>query len=166
MAQWGADLDALVELPHTMPLDWDGRALRMTRRHAADPTDGVLVVAWGRAVRDGTAQWLRWQSAPVRTRREWTDAWTAAGRWAQNPSQKAQVGEVALVPLEQWQIYYFRGNAWSNPYSSADAPAAETSKGPPVPDGVRLVLTVAPPHPLFGVITRDWARPTLTVDSP
>jgi hypothetical protein len=24
---------------------------------------------------------------------------------------------------------------------------------------VRLLLTLAPPHPLAGLITRDWARP-------
>jgi hypothetical protein len=35
-----------------------------------------------------------------------------------------------------------------------------------VPDGVRLVLTIAPPHPLAGVITRDWARTTKVGPAP
>ena len=32
LAQWAADLDALLELPQTTALDWNGRVLRMTRR--------------------------------------------------------------------------------------------------------------------------------------
>ena len=32
LTQWGTDLDALIQLPQTTALDWDGRALRLTRR--------------------------------------------------------------------------------------------------------------------------------------
>jgi general secretion pathway protein J len=34
LAQWGADLEAMVEQPDTPSLDWDGRALRIVRRRA------------------------------------------------------------------------------------------------------------------------------------
>ena len=48
LAQWGADLDAVLPLAHTVPLDWDGQVLRITRRSSAVPDPGALVVAWAR----------------------------------------------------------------------------------------------------------------------
>lgn len=169
LTQWGADLDALAEVPYTSAIDWDGRALRITRRHSADPAEGVLVVAWTRAQRAGTDQWLRWQSAPVRSRQTWQQAWQAAADWAQSPNDAARQQEVALAPLTQWQLYYFRGGAWSNPLSSSGTPAATGRSAAPsanIPDGVRLVLTLPSPHPLAGTLTRDWARTTAWSSAP
>lgn len=185
LAQWVADLDNLQELPNTTALDWNGRALRITRRHSSDPAQGVLVVAWTRGPRSlgsgvDTDQWLRWQSAPLRSRQEWQAAWRNAALWtqsngAENPNTTEPSREVAIAPLQQWQIYYFRGGAWSNALSSAGTPeaaalpdAANPNPNPnaSVPDGVRLVLTIAPPHPLAGVITRDWARTTKVGPAP
>ena len=37
LAQWAADLDALIQLPQTTAIDWNGRVLRMTRRSTAAP---------------------------------------------------------------------------------------------------------------------------------
>lgn len=161
LAQWGTDLDALAELPFTTAVDWDGRALRITRSHSAGPGEGVLVVAWTRDSRDDVAQWLRWQSAPVRSRQEWQQAWAAAAAWAQSPSDTAKQREVAIAPLAQWQIYYYRGGAWSNPLSSSGAPNTSNNSPAPAttPDGVRLVLTLPSPHPLAGMLNRDWSRP-------
>jgi len=168
LAQWGIDLDALIELPRTTPIDWDGRALRITRSHSADASEGVLVVAWARGLRDGKDQWLRWQSQPVRTQTAWAQAWQAAATWAQSPNEQARQSEVVITPVEQLQIYYYRGGAWSNPLSSAGTAGSAVTAGgvatpaapsaSVVPDGVRLLLTLAPPHPLAGLITRDWAR--------
>jgi len=166
LAQWVADLDALIELPHTTAVDWDGRALRVTRRHSADAGEGVLVVAWSRAEREGTAQWLRWQSAPIRSRADWKNAWEAAAQWAQNPSDVARQQEIAIAPMEQWQVYFFRGGSWSNPLSSAASTATPGAGTTVVPDGVRLVVVTPAPHPLAGRITRDWARPTLVGSAP
>lgn len=168
LAQWGTDLDALLELPQTTPIDWDGRVLRITRRSSADATEGVLVVAWTRANRSGVDQWLRWQSPPARTRTDWQTAWQAAAQWAQSPGDTARQREVALAPLAQWQLYYSRGGAWSNPLSSAGAPAtgANPAGNAPVPDGVRLVLQLPAAHPLAGTLTRDWVRPTLSSSAP
>jgi general secretion pathway protein J len=166
LAQWVADLDALIELPHTTAIDWDGRALRVTRRHSADPSEGVLVVAWSRGAREGADPWLRWQSAPVRSRADWQNAWDNAAQWAQSPSDLARQQEVAIAPLTQWQVYFFRGGAWSNPLSSAGSAAAPDASLTTVPDGVRLVMETPAPHPLAGRITRDWARPTLAGSTP
>ena len=83
LAQWAADLDALVQLPQTTALDWNGRVLRMTRRGTAAPTDGVLVVAWTRRGVDGNATWLRWQSPRDRVSAGFTfrhPSWPEAAR--------------------------------------------------------------------------------------
>lgn len=162
LSQWTADLDALTELPQTRTLEWDGRALRLTRRATAGDSAGAQVVAWTRAEREGRAQWLRWQSAPVRTREEWTSAWAAADAWLQGAGADSANGvrtrEVRIAALDQWQLYFYRGGAWSNPLSSAGSNAAGAEPAGSVPDGVRLVLTVSPPHPLAGAVVRDWAR--------
>lgn len=170
LAQWSADLDAVLQLPQTTALDWNGRVLRMTRRSAA--TDGLLVVAWTRRGVEGTGTWLRWQSPPLTTRGELDQAWQQADIWSQNPDDALRTREVAVIPLEDWQIFYYRSDAWTNPLSSdvAAAPMATgTSDGPraganaPIlPDGVRLVLTLPAGQAITGTLTRDWVRPTLT----
>ncbi len=172
LAQWSADLDALIAQPQFNAIEWDGLVLRLTRRSSAADADGLLVVGWTRRVIDGTGYWLRWQSPPVRSRAALTDAWQQAVLWAQNPGEEARKREVTVTPLDQWQIFYFRNDAWSNPQSSAGAvlpsiPASGaagtvvTVSSQPIPDGVRLVLTLPPGQALSGTLTRDWVRPTL-----
>ena len=95
LAQWAADLDALVQLPQTTALDWNGRVLRLTRRGTASATDGVLVVGWTRRVVKGAGTWLRWQSPPVTTRGELEQAWQKADIWSQNPGDEEKRREVA-----------------------------------------------------------------------
>lgn len=161
LGQWVADLNATTESStqgNTTALDWDGRVMRLTRHHSADPAEGLLVVAWTKDKRNGVDQWLRWQSTPVRTRTQWQTAWTAATTWAQSPSDTARKSEIAIADISQWQIYFYRGDAWTNPLSSVGTPAAPGA----IPDGVRLALTLPQPHPLAGTLTRDWVRPTLT----
>lgn len=168
LGQWGADLDAIEPLPFTMPIDWDGQVLRITRHSSASAADGALVVAWSRRNVGGTDQWLRWQSDPVTTRADWQDAWQRAAVWARTPSEADRRREVALLPLAQWQIFYYRDNAWSNPLSSSgtspvvqaigDAGAATKARNV-VPDGVRLQIDLAPGQGLAGRLTRDWVNP-------
>ena len=95
LAQWGADLDALAPLAQTTPLDWDGQVLRMTRRSSAIPDEGPVVVAWTRRATNNGAQWLRWQSPPVRTRAQWQEAWAQAAQWARTPGDADRRYEVA-----------------------------------------------------------------------
>ncbi len=169
LAQWGADLNAIEQQPDQPGLDWDGRVLRILRRSSGAPSDGLQVVAWARRSMDGQGYWLRWQSPLLRTRDALDLAWQKAALWAQTPSDDDRRREVRTVALDQWQIYYYRGNAWSNPLSSAggavSTPPASTNVAAPspvgVPDGVRLVLTLAPGQAVSGVLTRDWMQPLL-----
>ena len=143
----------------------------MLRRSTANPAEGLYVVAWSRRGIEGVGQWLRWQSPPLRTHGELTLAWQKAALWAQNPSDDDRQREVRIAPLDQWQIFYYRGAAWSNPLSSAGASAGEgeaadglgqaTASPSAVPEGVRLVLTLAPGQAISGTLTRDWVRPNL-----
>lgn len=177
LAQWGADLEAMAEQPDMPSLDWDGRALRILRRSSAMSGEGLRVVAWTRRNVAGQGVWLRWQSPPLLTRRDMTLAWQKAQGWAQTPSDDDLLREVRTVALDQWQIFYYRGNAWSNPLSSADMVAGPVAASPAsaasgavapsvvatsvtaaVPDGVRLVLTLAPGQAISGTVTRDWVR--------
>ena len=162
LAQWGADLDALATQPNTPSLDWDGRALRILRRGTATPGEGLRVVAWSRRTIDGTGQWLRWQSPPLTTRGELQLAWQKAAAWAQNPSAQERQREVRIAPLDQWQIFYYRSDAWSNPLSSAGtASEGKVATDLSIPDGVRLVLTLSPGQAISGLVTRDWVRPSV-----
>ena len=169
LGQWSADLDAIVQIPQTQALDWDGRALRITRRSSQPNDPGPLVVAWTRRATGGSSGvWLRWQSAPLENRGDWQQAWARAGAWAQNPGDAERRDEVTILPIDGWQLSYFRGGAWTNPLSSGDTTAAG-AVAPPVPalalpalpDGVRLVIDVPAGHALAGRITHDWVRPTV-----
>ncbi|MDD0813411.1 prepilin-type N-terminal cleavage/methylation domain-containing protein [Curvibacter sp. HBC28] len=177
LGQWQADLEALVELPQVSALDWDGRVLRMTRRGPASAPETTLVVGWTLRNPGAQGQWLRWQSPPLSRRSEWEQAWQQAALWGQNPDEAARQREVLIAPATEWQIFYYRQDAWTNPLSSdasatgsgSPAPGTPASGGAPsgdtrnglLPQGVRLVLTLAPGQALSGRLQRDWARPTL-----
>jgi general secretion pathway protein J len=162
LAQWGADLDALASQANSPSLDWDGRALRILRRGSSSPGEGLSVVAWSRRSIDGTGQWLRWQSPPVTTRGDLQLAWQNAANWAQNAGLEDRKREVRIAALEQWQIFYYRSDAWSNPLSSAGTGAdAKVATVSVIPEAVRLVLTLAPGQAISGTVTRDWLRPTV-----
>ena len=153
LGQWAADLDAIALQANTPSLAWDGRVLRVLRRGSASPGYGLRVVGWSQRQVDGITYWLRWQSPSLRTRAELDAAWAQAARWGQNPSSEDPLREVRISPLSQWQIFYFRNNAWTNPQSSASATDANA-----LPEGVRLVLTLPADQAISGVLTRDWAR--------
>ena len=137
MAQWEQDLASLYDNPTVPPLVFDGANLRLAR----STPEGAQIVVW--SLREGV--WRRWASPSVRRAFELQQAWLM--------SQQLIGTEVAQVRLlegaTQWQLYFFRGNAWSNAQSSADiaAPPAPPQPGTPaaapraaLPTGVRLVL--------------------------
>lgn len=183
LAQWTADLDAIQALPGFEAINWDGRALRLTRRASTDQGGTVSVVAWTRRDIGGTGYWIRWQSPPLSTRAQLQSAWARAAQWAQNPGDAEKRLEVVLTPLLEWRVFYFRGDAWTNPLSSDStgvpppplslapqipgSPAGPTPNpvlgaGPQLalPDGIRVMLTLPEGQPLTGTLTKDWIRPT------
>ncbi len=160
LAQWQADLNAVQPLPslNDAGVAWNGRTLRLTRRATAWRADGgdagVWVVAWTQR----NQQWLRWQSSPVQTRAAWQQAWAQAERWGQNPSSDDAAFETPLMALDAWQITYFRGNAWTNPLSSA----GNTTSQDTLPDAIRLQIDLPASTGVRGRITLDWVRPNFS----
>ena len=169
LSQWRADLDAIVswdiesqpgastvQSGAVQSLSWDGRLLRLSRQDSSGAAAGLRVVAWLQRPADG--QWLRWQSGPVQSQYAWQAAWDAAARWGESDGRSSSAaGEaVAIAQLQDWQLHYFRRNAWTHPLSS-QAEANETASA--VPDGIRLFLTLAPDQALSGAMQIDWVRP-------
>lgn len=168
LGQWGADLDAVTDTQEVDPLDFDGRLLRLTRRDSGETgldSAGVRVVAWTRL--DG--QWKRWQSGPLQHRDDLARAWQRAALWSQasapDAAQRSDADSaVAVAAIDQWQLFYHRGETWGNPLSSVgneSAGATPTATTTSLPNGVRLVLTLSTGQAMQGTLTRDWVRPTL-----
>jgi general secretion pathway protein J len=182
LGQWTADLDAITETGEVAGLDFDGRVLRLTRRDALDTdtqSPGLKVVAW--TVRDG--RWMRWEINHLQTRQALLDAWQQAARWGERAMDQDAARQVPMATADSWQIFFYRGNAWTNPLSaegsaalaSQAATGAATGTGSlfggdallvtrqlaALPDGVRLKLALSPGQTVSGELVRDWARPVL-----
>jgi general secretion pathway protein J len=123
LTQWEQDLQALHNLGAIVPpIAFDGQTLRLTRRVEG----GVVLVAW--AVRGGV--WQRWASAPMTKVGELQEGWLRSQQLLGN-----EAGQVTLAQASTWQVYFYRGNAWSNAQSSAGAelPGAATAPPPVAP---------------------------------
>jgi general secretion pathway protein J len=156
LAQWEQDLASLHDTVLVPALAFDGATLRLVRRQAT----GLQVVAW--SLREG--RWMRWSSPIVTRGAALQDAWLASQQLLGN-----EPGQLTMLEgVQGWQIYFFRGNAWSNAQSSADvvSPAAAPGASAPVvartqlPSGVRLALTLqADEGRPAGTLTRDLLVP-------
>lgn len=146
LAQWQQDLASLQSTPSVPDLRFDGAALQLTRR----TPDGLQVVVW--SLRNG--RWLRWAGASVTTQRALQESWLGSQQLqGAEPSQL-----VVLDGVQAWRVFFFRGNAWSNAQSSADAAeggASAPSGATVLPNGVRIVLEFAAASGLSGSLTRD-----------
>jgi len=175
LAQWRADLNAATVLPGQglgSGIDWDGRVLRITRRSTEVNPDGsdtgMWVVAWRWQTQASQAQgpWQRWQSPALRDSASLQAAWAQAAVWGQNGTTDGSARHTDALPLQGWQIYFYRDNAWGNAMSSAGTSTqAGTNTGagsPSVPDAVRAVIQLAPDSGR-GSITIDWVRPNWSV---
>jgi general secretion pathway protein J len=144
LAQWEQDL-LQVQDPRLLPdaLAFDGKSLRLVRRQSG----GLQVVVWAL----NETRWQRWASPVTNSAQGLQDAWLASLQLLGN-----EPGQLTLYEsLGGWQLYFFRGNAWSNAQSSAGAIAAPNPGMPasaPVirqstlPGGVRVVLTLGQPQ--------------------
>ena len=173
LAQWRADLNAAITLPgmgKDSGIDWDGRVLRITRRSTevnADGSDtGMWVVAWRWSAQAGQAHgpWQRWQSPALRDSASLQAAWAQAAVWGQNSSTDGTARQTDALPLQGWQIYFYRDNAWGNALSSAGTSTSTSAStgSASLPDAVRAVIQLAPDSGR-GSITIDWVRPNWSV---
>lgn len=139
MAQWEQDLLSVQDAGTIPALRFDGASLRLTRRRP----EGMQVVVWSK---QGNA-WLRWESA-VTPR---FNALLASYQY----SLQLQTNSPGLVHMvdgvSAWQLYFYRGNGWSNAMSSDDAaiPPSAVASGAAgaaarasvaLPTGVKLAL--------------------------
>lgn len=164
VGQWIADLDAVLDTGEVTPVDFNGQTLRITRRDSSETglnSQGVRVVAWALRPAAAGSQWSRWQSGPLQQREELARAWQRAADWGRAASTTPVAGadsSLALIGVDQWQLFFHRGETWGNPLSSVGTEAAGVNA---MPNGVRLQLTLAGGQGLKGDLLRDWVRPTL-----
>jgi general secretion pathway protein J len=150
IGQWETDLEAVQDSGVVPALQFDGASLRLTRR--AD--EGLQVVVWSLR---GTA-WTRWV-APAATRAAaLQESWLRSQQLLGNETGQLRT----LTGITDWQVYFWRGNGWSNAQSTGDTQAAQTPSGTPgasprvlLPEGVRLVLSFGEGSGHTGDLTRD-----------
>jgi general secretion pathway protein J len=172
LAQWEADVQAVVDTQVVPGLNFDGATLRMTRRQP----EGVQVVAW--TLRSGGLH--RWSAPPSTALDTLQEHWMRSYQLLGNePGTLAMLEHVA-----QWQLFVFltSSNGWSNAQSSGDVAQVPTqvdappppepgasgvdngvvSAAPPMavnydalPDGLRLVIAFAPGGAAEGALIRE-----------
>lgn len=153
IVQWEQDLAALRDVSSSVPaLSFDGQTLRLVRQAEG----GVALVAWG--LRGG--QWQRWVGNTVTRVGDLRESFERSQQLLGN-----EVGQLNLAPASDFNVFFFRGNAWTNAQSTGDlvdgqggppggGPGAPPSTGSreQLPSAVRLVITLD-----GGVLTRDVA---------
>ena len=124
VGQLEQDLAAVYDSPLVPGLSFDGASLRIVRRSDA----GVQVVVW--SLREGI--WRRWTSAPTTRVGALQQAWLASQQL-----QGPEPGQLKLIDgVTGWQIYFWRGQGWSNAQSSGNVVALGGAGGS---TGVALV---------------------------
>jgi len=137
IAQWEQDLASIQESTAVPALSCDGQTVRITRRTET----GLQVIAWALRPDARDATWQRWAGPPVTTTTALQESWLMTQQFQGNEPGQLR----ALEGVEQSQVYFYRGNAWTNCQSS----------GTGLPSGIRLVLGFAPGSGLAGTLTRD-----------
>lgn len=146
MGQWERDLQAVYDSPIVPGVAFDGATLRLVRR----VDGGVQVVAW--SLRGDV--WRRWTGPVVQRSQALQQAWLASQQL-----QGPEPGQLRLLDgVSGWQVYFWRGQGWSNAQSTGDlsvVPGAQSAASAPtvatrLPGAVRLQLTLPE-----GGLTRD-----------
>jgi len=140
IGQWEQDLASLYDSSSVPTLQFDGATMRLTRL----TPEGAQVVVW--SLREGV--WRRWASPSVRRAFELQQAWLMSQQLIGNEDQQVRL----LDGASEWQVYFYRGNAWTNAQSSGDvvtpapSPALAASgvivPRAALPTGVRLVINL------------------------
>jgi general secretion pathway protein J len=154
VAQWDQDLASLQQSAAVPALTCDGQSVRLTRR-----TDGGLqVVVWSLRADNQGSTWQRWAGPAVTTTTALQNTWFSTQQFQGNEPGQLR----ALSGIDQWQVYFYQGNAWANCQSTGNVVTPSTPAsgpaGPPLvalPSGVRLVLAFAPGSGMNGSVVRD-----------
>ena len=121
VGQWEQDLAATFDSPLVPGLSFDGSALRIARRAEG----GVQIVVW--SLREGV--WRRWTSPLVTRVGELQQVWQASQQL-----QGQEAGQLRLADgVSAWQIFFWRGQGWSNAQSSGDVALATSAQTPALP---------------------------------
>jgi general secretion pathway protein J len=155
LAQWESDLSQIQQSSAAPGLKFDGASLRMTRRTPS----GIQLVVW--TLQDRA--WYRWAAPPVTRIQDLQEWWIRSQSWAAIQGDALKM----LDDVGSQQIYFFRGNSWTNAQSTGDfaAPPEPPASGASqpiggsdevLPTGVRLMLQLP-----GGMLTRDlMVRPS------
>ena len=145
LTQWEQDLAAVHDSASVPALSFDGRTLRLTR--TAD--GGVRLVAW--ALHEGTLQ--RWVSPATTRVTALQESWLS--------SQQLQGGEPGqlkvLAGVDSYQVFFYRGNAWTNAQSTGDVIAPRQPRAPQPPASA---ASGVPPDPAVGGAPDREHRPS------
>lgn len=160
IAQWELDLQALQDSGVLNPIAFDGIQLLLTRRQP----EGMQLISWN--LREGRL--YRWASPVLTTQAALAEAYARSQQDISGPEQL-----LALDGVSRWQMFFYRGNSWSNAQSSDDlsndqgappppstAPSGASGTPPPgvrrqLPSGVRMLLEFAPGSGHEGTLTRQ-----------
>ena len=119
--QWEQDLQSVYNSPAVPGLQFDGASMRIARRTEG----GVQIVVW--SLRSG--QWQRWASPPTTRRAALSQAWLSSQQLQGREPEQLRL----LDGVTDWQVYFYRGQGWSNAQSSGDlvteAPAPPPATG-------------------------------------
>jgi len=126
ITQWEQDLAAVQDLRAVPAISFDGQSLRLTRR----VDGGAALVVW--AVRGGV--WQRWATPPVTRANELRELWLRSQQLLGNEPGQTTLGEATA-----WQVYFFRGGAWTNAQSTGDLAAPPPPAAAPPPTAAALV---------------------------
>jgi len=159
IAQWEQDLSQIQQSSAAPGLKFDGATLRMTRRAPG----GIQLVAWTLQGRS----WYRWAAPPVTRIQDLQEWWIRSQSWSAIQADALMM----LDEVDSQQVYFYRGNSWSNAQSTGDFEEAPPPPQPPasgasapivggenevLPTGVRLVLALP-----GGPLSRDlMVRPS------
>lgn len=149
LAQWEQDLQSVFDTQLVPALTFDGATLRLVRRQP----EGLQVVVW--TLRE--QGWMRWAGPVLTQPAALQESWLLSQQLLGNEAGTLRMQE----GLARWQVYFYRGNAWSNAQSSAGAaPLPAPSASAPyvprtaLPTGVRVLLSFEGAG-LQGDLTRD-----------
>ncbi len=121
VAQFEQDLGAVQETPAVNPLAFDGATLRLTRR----TPQGMQLVAWSLQGQ----RFVRWAGPVTTIQADLQDSWMRSHQLdnLERPPTTALEGVTGL------QVYFYRGNSWTNAQSSGDLVAEPATAAAPAP---------------------------------